>query len=95
MTEDKTKPTETNETDGGPIISPAELAMLGGGRVAYVRTVTHDVAERLFPSIANIPDGIELFVLAGADGTPLALTDSRSSAVASAIQNELETVSVH
>jgi hypothetical protein len=33
--------------------------------------------------------------LLGADGTPIIVTDSRDAAVANAMQNELEMVSLH
>jgi hypothetical protein len=33
--------------------------------------------------------------LLGADGVPIVLTDSRDAALANALQNELQTVSVH
>jgi hypothetical protein len=36
-----------------------------------------------------------LFALLGADGTPIMLTDSRDAALANALQQELQTVSLH
>ncbi len=45
--------------------------------------------------MTGLPEGIDLYALVGADGTPLGLTDSRDSAIASAITNDLEPVSVH
>jgi hypothetical protein len=38
---------------------------------------------------------VTLFSLHAADGTPIMLTDTRESAIASAWSNELEAVSVH
>jgi len=40
-------------------------------------------------------EGIDLYAVLGADGTPLALTDSRNAAIANAIENDLVPLSVH
>ncbi len=72
-----------------------ELAELGDGEVAYIKQLDPDSAERLFPALSNAPKGIDLYAVLGADGTPLALTDSRSAAIANAIENNLVPVSVH
>ncbi len=76
-------------------ISRRELAELGDGEVAYIKQIDPDSAERLFPALTGAPKGIDLFAVLGADGTPLALTDSRSAAIANAIENDLVPVSVH
>jgi hypothetical protein len=76
-------------------LSRRELAALGDGEVAYIKQLDMDTAERLFPSLSNAPKGIDLYAVLGADGTPLALTDSRSAAIANAIENDLVPVSVH
>ena len=76
-------------------ISRRELAQLGDGEVAYIKQLDSDAAERLFPALSNAPKGIDLYAVLGADGTPLALTDSRSAAIANAIENDLVPVSVH
>ena len=78
----------------GPI-SLRELAQLGDGEVAYIKQLDPDAAERLFPALRDAPKGIDLFAVLGADGTPLALTDSRGAAIANAIENDLVPVSVH
>ena len=75
---------------------PEYLQFLPG--VAVVRSepqLEPDVAERLFPSLTSAPKGIDLYAVLGADGTPLALTDSRHAAIANAIENDLVPVSVH
>jgi hypothetical protein len=72
-----------------------ELAELGDGEVAYIKQLDADSAERLFPALSNAPKGIDLYAVLGADGTPLALTDSRGAAIANAIENNLVPVSVH
>lgn len=76
-------------------LSRRELAALGDGEVAYIKQIDGDVAERLFPALSDAPKGINLFAVLGADGTPLALADSRSAAIANAIENDLVPVSVH
>ena len=43
----------------------------------------------------DAPEGIDLFAVLSADGTPIALTDSRNAAIANAIENDLVPVSVH
>ena len=73
----------------------SEFAQLGGGEVAYIKQLDSDAAERLFPALSDAPKGIDLFAVLGADGTPLALTDSRNAAIANAIENDLVPVSVH
>jgi hypothetical protein len=73
----------------------SEFAQLGDGEVAYIRQLDADGAERLFPALSDAPKGIDLFAVLGADGTPLALTDSRNAAIANAIENDLVPVSVH
>jgi hypothetical protein len=72
-----------------------ELAELGDGEVAYIKRLDPDSAERLFPALSNAPKGIDLYAVLGADGSPLALTDSRGAAIANAIENNLVPVSVH
>ena len=76
-------------------ITRRELAELGDGEVAYIKQIGPDAAERLFPALSNAPKGIDLFAVLGADGTPLALTESRSAAIANALENDLVPVSVH
>lgn len=76
-------------------MSPKELALLGEGVVAYIKQVDFDAAERLFPALDDTPEGIDLFAVLGADGTPIALTDSRNAAIANAIENDLVPLSVH
>ncbi len=77
------------------IISEIELARLGDGQVAYIKSMTSAEARRMFPSIKGLPRGADLFALHAADGTPIALTDSRQAAVGHALDGELEIASVH
>lgn len=76
-------------------ITPEALAVLGGGEIAYVRSIKSEDVPSLFPQAPEIAPGMTLFTLHAADGTPIMLTDSREAALANAMQNELVTVSVH
>jgi hypothetical protein len=77
------------------VMSMSELARLGGGKVAYIKVMSHDEAKELFPAIEGLPTGIDLYALHAADGTPLVLTDSHQAAVGHAMGDELEIASVH
>lgn len=84
-----------NARNAAPFVSEVELARLGGGHIAYIRELTSDEAHQMFPSIEGLPTGIILFALHGADGTPIALTDSRQAAIGHAMDDELEVASIH
>jgi len=86
---------EQQDDDPETTISPKELALLGDGEVAYIKQIDLDDVERLFPTLDDTPEGIDLFAVLGADGTPIALTDSRNAAIANAIENDLVPLSVH
>ncbi|MBX9926153.1 MAG: DUF1150 domain-containing protein [Hyphomicrobiaceae bacterium] len=76
-------------------MSDADLARLGAGEVAYIKTMSSDEAQRAYPNVEGLPDGISLFALHNADGTPIALTDTMQAAVGHAIGDELVIASVH
>ncbi len=78
-----------------PVMSMSDLAKLGGGKIAYIRVMTPDEAKAMFPAIEGLPVGINLFALHAADGTPIALTDSRQAAVGHAMGDELDVAAVH
>jgi len=83
------------KTTISPTVSEIDLARLGGGEVAYIKILTSDDAQRMFPAIEGLPPGINLYALHAADGTPIALTDTRQAALSHAIDGELEVASVH
>ncbi len=96
MTNKENNKLETPEIgDSAGVMSAIEFARLGDGQVAYIRQLKSGEATRLFPTLAGIPDDIDLFALLSADGTPLSLRDSRNSIIADAMENDLKTVSVH
>ena len=78
-----------------PMMSEHELARLGDGQIAYIRMMTTKEARSLFPMIEGLPRKGSLFALHSADGTPIALTDSRQAAVGHAREGELEVASIH
>lgn len=84
-----------SKPNAGVIMSDADLAQLGAGEVAYIKMMSSDEAQRAYPNVEGLPDGISLFALHGADGTPLALTDTMQAAVGHAIGDELVIASVH
>ena len=77
------------------IMSQLELSKLGDGHMAYIRTISSAQARRMFPTIEGLPRGIDLYALHGADGTPIALTDSHQAAVGHAMGDDLVIASVH
>jgi hypothetical protein len=72
-----------------------ELAKLGGGQVAYIKELSSAEARRLYPAVEGLPGGIHVYALHAADGTPIALTDSRQAAIGHALGDKLEVASVH
>ena len=47
-----------------------ELMQLGDGEVAYIKQLNLDVAQKLFPALRGKLEGIDLYAVLGADGTP-------------------------
>lgn len=76
-------------------LSESELAHLGNGEVAYIRKIRSDEVSRCFPEAPDIDPNVDLWALFGADGTPILLTDNRSSTFYKAAEDELKTVSLH
>lgn len=91
-----TNKTDTaTETELHPVITQEALAHLGDGQIAYVRPIRSEDVKSLFPQIPEMADGIALFALHAADGTPMMLTDSREAALANAWSHSLQPMSVH
>ena len=63
------------------LMTANDLAMFGVQDIAYVKPV--------------VVDGNAGYAIHAADGTPIMLTDSREAAIANAVSQQLETVSVH
>jgi hypothetical protein len=74
---------------------PEAFAVLGGGRIAYVKPLRSENAKALFPQVPEMAPGLDLWALLAADGTPIMLADSRDAVVLNAHEQDLETVSLH
>jgi hypothetical protein len=71
------------------------FAVLGGGKIAYVKPLNAEEARGMFPSMPPVAANLELWALVAADGSPIMLADSREAVLMNANENELETMSVH
>ncbi|MEF2550718.1 DUF1150 domain-containing protein [Aurantimonas sp. A2-1-M11] len=76
-------------------MTETDLAAIGEGHLAYLRRMSSDDMRARFPAAKSIQPGLNLWALFSADGTPLAVSDDRGSILASADENELQTVSTH
>jgi hypothetical protein len=85
----------TSATEKALALTPQEFAHLGDGALAYVKAIDSEDVARIFPQAPPLRPGIKLFALLGADGSPILLTDSKDAALANAMENELQTVSLH
>ena len=77
------------------VMPPATFAGLGGGKIAYVRSLKSDEAKSLFPGLPPVAPDLELWALLGADGSPIMLADNRDAVIMNAHENDLEMVSIH
>ncbi len=93
----KTQAKAETETERmiAPVMTELEFAHLGGGEIAYIKTLDADEAQRMFPTIEGLPKGIPLFSLHAADGTPIALTDTLQAAIGHAYEDELAIAPLH
>ena len=87
--------TGSETTNRHEMMTEQAFAILGGGKIAYVKTIRSEDVHKLYPQAPELEPGMSLFALHAADGTPIMVTDTREAAVANAITHELETVSVH
>ena len=78
-----------NATEKALALTPQEFAHLGDGAVAYVKTINSEDVSRLFPQAPPIQPGRQAVRAAGADGSPIMLTDSKDAAIANAWEHEL------
>ena len=76
-------------------LSLNDLAHLGEGEIGYIRKISARDIGRCFPEAPEIDPDIDLWALFGADGTPILLTDNRSSTFFKAAEDDLRTVTVH
>ena len=76
-------------------LTKSELAGIGNGEVAYIRKIRNEEVSKCFPEAPDIDPSVDLWALFCADGTPILLTDNRSSTFFKAAEDELKTVSLH
>lgn len=76
-------------------LTPAEFAQVGTGSMAYLKVLTPEEAQRLFPNVEGLPPGVLIYLVAAADGRPLALADTLCAAVGHIIRGKLQEVTVH
>lgn len=76
-------------------VTPAELAHLGEGVVAYLREIDSDELKGKFPGLPEIAAGTKLWALFAANGQPILLSDERDRAIAGAFENDLTPVAIH
>jgi hypothetical protein len=63
--------TNNSITSREPKISPEALALLGGGKIAYVKMVRSEDVRKQFPQAPQLAPGTLLYALHAADGTPI------------------------
>ena len=76
-------------------VTPAQLAHLGEGSVAYLREMGSDELMGKFPGLPQIQPGTKLWALFAANGQPILLSDERDRALAGALENDLTPVAIH
>jgi hypothetical protein len=86
---------DMTSTDAIKTMPQDAFAALGGGQIAYLRPLRSEEVHTLFPQAPELAPGVPLWALLSAAGQPIMLTDSKAAAIASAHENDLETVSVH
>lgn len=84
-----------NRTSTSRPMSAQDFAVLGGGRIAYVKPARSEDIAFLCPDAPMLAPGQDVFVLCAADGTPILVTDTHEAAVANAASEQLEAVSLH
>ena len=77
------------------VMPNAAFAVLGAGKLAYVRELKSEDVPGLYPEAPPLAPGITLWALVNANGAPILIADSREAVVANAFENDLTAVSVH
>ena len=62
-------------------VTPAQLAHLGEGTVAYLREMGSDELKGKFPGLPEIAPETRLWALFAANGQPILLSDARDRAL--------------
>lgn len=77
------------------IVTPEWLAGFGEGALAYVREIAAEDLARMFPQAPDVAPGAKVYALLSAAGNPILLADTRDTAIAGAMEQQLRTVTVH
>jgi hypothetical protein len=77
------------------VLTPEQLARLGGGVLGYVREIDVSDAKAMLGDQMVIPPKAKLFALYNADGSPVSISGTREAALGSALEHELTPASVH
>ena len=77
------------------VLTPEQLARLGGGVLGYVREIDVSDAKALLGEGMALPPKAKLFALYNADGSPVSISGTREAALGSAFEHELTPASVH
>ena len=84
-----------NDTNEKFEMSMDEFALWGDGHVAYIKSISGAQAAELFGIASEIEADQILYVLHGADGSYMAISDSLEGLEANALERNLETVRLH
>ncbi|MGN6585197.1 MAG: DUF1150 family protein [Rhizobiaceae bacterium] len=76
-------------------LTETQLAHLGEGVVAYLREIDSDELKGRFGNLPELQPGTKLWALFAANGQPILLSDTRATALAGAMENDLTPVSIH
>ena len=83
------------DTDEKFEMSTDEFALWGDGHVAYIKPISGSQAADLFGITSEIEADQILYVLHGADGSYMAISDSLEGLEANAMERNLETMCLH
>lgn len=72
-----------------------EFELFGRSTLAYVRRVQSDELNEQFPNGPELPQGIDLWGLFGADGRPISVADEQSVLMHEAQEMDLLAVQRH
>ncbi len=72
--------------------SPVEFETFGINTLAYVRHVRSEDMNAQFPESPELPEGLNLWALFGADGQPIAVADEKAELMSNAEEMDLLTV---
>ena len=53
------------------LMTEQAFAVLGGGKIAYVKSIRSEDVHKLYPQAPELEPGMSLFALHAADGTPI------------------------